>query len=1740
MFVLNQKLPTASIQKINWIKSEKNANELTDKIAIALQIKSSLDPFTLKQSLQTLTDRHPLLCQNYYQTEEKLVAVAGEKTSIALETFAASDWTEETLNHQLLAFAKHPFNLEKESPLRCGLFLVSSTETILVLKLHKIAGDQESLGILVRELIAIYEAKLDGDKPDLFPLTASYQDYIQQELAFLESEEGQELKEEWRSRLQGELPILNLPSYETPPPVRSSRGASYKISLDSKLVKKLHQFAQNNSHSLKQILFTAFQVLLYRYTGEEDLKIALYRERDQDFIGVVGNFTRIAIAQTAFSANLSFRHFLEQVTHTVSEIESKGSYPFHLLVEELEESLNESHSPICQVAFQYSQSSLPKTQQLDLEIYNLPQQSLDFDFSLEMIEQSHGLEAVFYYAIELLDRETVTQFAQHFQNLLVSIIENPESAIGELSILSEAERETILNSWNETATKEDLSHCLPQIFADQVERTPQAIALSFQSQTITYQELNHRANQLAHYLRCLGVKPETPVGICIERCLDMVVGLLGILKAGGAYVPLDPAYPRDRVDYMLTDSQAPVLLTKSHLTEQFSNYQGTIVCLDRDRDAIAQEDDKNLESGLTADNLAYIIYTSGSTGKPKGVQIPHRCLTNFLQSMRHTPGLSAEDTLLAVTTICFDIAGLELYLPLIVGAKVVIASREVATDGWRLSETIETEKITVMQATPATWQMLLAVGFTRGKGLKVLSGGEALPMKLGDRLLETGAEVWNLYGPTETTIWSAVYKVDRENRIKVTIAPIGKPIANTQIYILDSYLQPVPIGVTGEIYIGGDGVGRGYLNRPELTAERFLSSPFHPENTLYKTGDLARYLPDGNIEYLGRADNQVKIRGFRIETGEVEAAIEQHSYIKSAVVMGREDRPGDKRLVAYVIPQTPEAGEEELTENQLNSWENIFDNQGYAEEKEVGDPLFNTALWRNSYNNQRIPDAQMRTWASDIVRQILAKQPQQVWEIGSGTGMLLFQIASHTQFYYGTDLSEVSIEYTRQILDQYREDYNEVRLAQKAADDFSGVEKGSYDLVILNSIAQYFPSVDYLLAVIEGAIHSVKSGGAIFLGDIRSQSLLEAFHTSVELYKAPSSLSTAELQKRIQKKIQQEKELSIAPEFFIALKSHYPEITEVQIRLERGNEEVRPKRGFPAHWKAHLNNELNKYRYHVWLYVGDSSQRIITPPVVEGKEMTAAEIKGYLQENHPDQVCFTNLPNQRTIADAETIKALQRADVETVEQLRELPRERSAIEPEALHEISAELGYKLELCWSPNSKEGSYDAAFVREEQQGIILTPLTQSTRSGGNWMRYVGDPLTSQIATEIAPQLRKHCSEKLPAYMVPTAFVVLESFPLTPNGKVNRRALPAPDLSSFAQENEYIPPRDRAEETLANIWSEILNLPKIGVHDDFFDLGGHSLLAIVLMSKIEQEFGKQLPLSTLLSNRSIAALAQKIEGNQEAHSSSLVPIQIKGTQPSFFCVHPAGGHVLCYTDLAKYLGNNQPVYGLQAPGFNEGEKILDRVEDMAHFYIETIQEFQAEGPYKIGGWSFGGVVAYEMAQQLLKRGEEVELLAVMDAWTPILLDPNKEIDGVYLGGVLNRYFGGIFGGINLVSPQELEGLNAEERVELILDKAEEKKLFPPDSDRAQNRRFVDVIVGTLKATYHYQPQHYPGKVTLLRPQERHYHEPDPQLVWVELYAIMDAAEIDLISVPGSHFSFIKEPNCQQTAEQLATRLHR
>src|SRR6266516_3928945 len=467
----------------------------------------------------------------------------------------------------------------------------------------------------------------------------------------------------------------------------------------------------------------------------------------------------------------------------------------------------------------------------------------------------------------------------------------------ELSI-TEAEQQ-LLMKWNATQTPFSNEKCIHQLFEEQVERTPEAAAVCFEDEQLTYCELNQRANQLARHLQRYEVGPEVLVGLCVERSLEMVVGLLGILKAGGAYVPLDPTYPPERIAFMLEDAHVRVLVTQQHLLTRLPAHGTTVVCLDADVAELTQQSEANVLSAVTSDHLAYVIYTSGSTGRPKGVQILHRAVVNFLLSMRQQPGLTAQDTLLAITTLSFDIAALELFLPLIVGARVIVASRETAADGAALAETLTQARVTVMQATPIPWRMLLAAGWQGNPDLKILCGGEALPLDLAHQLLPRAASLWNLYGPTETTIWSTLCKIEPRD----DVVSIGRPIANTQIYLLDTHLQLVPVGVSGELFIGGDGLARGYLNRPELTAERFIPHPFsnEPGACLYRTGDLARYRPDGTIEHLGRLDFQVKLRGFRIELGEIETVLSQHPGVRLAVVVAREDASGDKRLVAYIV-----------------------------------------------------------------------------------------------------------------------------------------------------------------------------------------------------------------------------------------------------------------------------------------------------------------------------------------------------------------------------------------------------------------------------------------------------------------------------------------------------------------------------------------------------------------------------------------------------------------------------------------------------------------------------------------------------------------------------------------------------------------------------------------------------------------------------------------------------------------------
>ena len=595
----------------------------------------------------------------------------------------------------------------------------------------------------------------------------------------------------------------------------------------------------------------------------------------------------------------------------------------------------------------------------------------------------------------------------------------------------------------------------------------------------------------------------------------------------------------------------------------------------------------------------------------------------------------------------------------------------------------------------------------------------------------------------------------------------------------------------------------------------------------------------------------MKVRGFRIELGEIEAVLNQHATVKETVVVAKENKPGDKRLVAYIVAETETAtsSNPELSKTHLKSWREVFNQQIYHQLSEVSDPLFNTTGWRSSYDNQLIPEEQMGVWANDIVTQVLAKKPQRVYEIGCRTGMLLFQIAPHTQAYYGTDISEVSLEYIQQQIAQQPDKYAHVSVAQKQAPDVSDLAENSLDVVMLCSSVQYFPSVEYLLQVISNSIRVVKPGGMIVLGDIRSFPLMRAFHTSVQLHRATPSLSLQQLRQRIDRQIQQETELLLSPELFVALKDLHPEISHVQIRLQRGTQ----------------HNELNKYRYSVLLHVQAQPASVIEAPLENGLGMSIEQIEAYLRQKQPEAICFSSLANGRVEHELNAMELLSQGESRlNVQQLRQQLEDKPAngINPEQLHQLSVSLGYQLELCWSAQGNVGCMDAVLVRSElaAEGMVLTPLTQQTVVGGNWHRYGNNPLASVTTKQLIPQWREYLEERLPEYLLPSGYVVLPQLPLTPNGKVDRKALPAPDNTSSVS-TEFVAPQTPTEKTLAEIWIQVLGIKQVGIHDNFFELGGHSLMATQVVSRIRQTLEKELTLKRLFESPTIADIAQSLE---------------------------------------------------------------------------------------------------------------------------------------------------------------------------------------------------------------------------------------------------------------------------------------
>jgi amino acid adenylation domain-containing protein len=801
--------------------------------------------------------------------------------------------------------AARPFRLDSDLLLRAGLHRLEDRRWWLLVVIHHVASDGWSSQILLRELGHL----LRGEALEPDPLPVTYSGYARRQRRLLSGERLESLAGYWRRQLEGAPGILDLPLDFPRPGLQTFHGKAVSATLSPDLTARLNELARHRGATLFMTLLAGWKSLLARLCGSVDICVGvpMAGRTRLEWEPLIGLFMNTLPLRSKLDGDPEFCEILERVRETCLQASIHQDLPFEKLVETLQPRRSAAHTPWFQVIFQLRNfpKSVPEAGGVALRQLEFDHDRVVTDLNFEITETAQGLVCRLFYNTALFTEQSAARMLQRFEALFLGAVEAPETRLSQLPLLTAGERSQLLTDWNATEVSYPRDLCVHQLFERQAERTPDAIAVVFGHRRLTYRELNQRSNRLAHHLRNLGVNTEDPVAICVERSLEMVVGLLGILKAGGAWVPLDPAYPRERLDFILEDTQARIVLVQQRLRESLTERPIRAVCLDTEWEEIARSAAANPVTAVRPGHSAYVIYTSGSTGRPKGVPISHRAFVNFQLSMLQSPGLTAVDALLAVTTISFDIAGLELFLPLITGARVVVADQDAVVDGKRLAADIREHAITVMQATPATWRLLLESGWAGSTKLKALCGGEALSRELANQLLSRVESLWNLYGPTETTVWSTLHRVEPGTEP----VPVGRPIANTQIYILDSWLQPVPVGVAGELCIGGDGLARGYLNRPELTAEKFVTHPFsaEPDARIYRTGDLARYRPDGNVELLGRMDHQVKIRGFRIELEEIEAILIQREDVSQCVVAAPADSAGEKRLTAYVVPADPRA-----------------------------------------------------------------------------------------------------------------------------------------------------------------------------------------------------------------------------------------------------------------------------------------------------------------------------------------------------------------------------------------------------------------------------------------------------------------------------------------------------------------------------------------------------------------------------------------------------------------------------------------------------------------------------------------------------------------------------------------------------------------------------------------------------------------------------------------------------------------
>jgi amino acid adenylation domain-containing protein/non-ribosomal peptide synthase protein (TIGR01720 family) len=1414
--------PLSFAQQRLWFLEQLEPGGSAYNLATAVRLKGPLDSQLLELTFNEIVRRHEALRTTFEQVEGRPLQIVHPPTQARLVIEDLSELAEperEAQARRLAAVeAQRPFDLTRGPLLRTSLLRLAADQHVVLLTMHHIVSDGWSLEVLVREVSALYEAFSKGEASPLVEPAIQYADFAEWQQQWLRGEVLDAELAYWRKRLEGAAPLLELPADHVRPQVQSYRGASESVALPASVAESVKRLSRELGATRFMTLLAAFKILLARYSGQQDIVVGtpVANRTRLEVEDLIGFFVNTLVLRTNLSGDPSFRELLGRIKETTLGAYAHQDVPFEKLVGEMHPERTLGHTPLFQVMFTFqnaSQPSLSGREAGGLTMTPLVDESASskYDLTLSVSELDGGLDALIEYSTDLFERETIQRMLEHFGVLLESIVANPDERLSRLPLLGATERTRLLDSWSRGEQQPLQSLCVHELIEAQVMRAPDALAVVFGEEQLTYGELNRRANQLARHLRRQGVGPEVMVGSCLEQGSDVAVALLAILKAGGVYVPLDPTNPPERLSYIMTDAGAEVLLTQRKSNVAIPGYEGTVVYLDTDWEEIARNPADNLPAAASADNLMYAIYTSGSTGRPKGACISHRVAANHFLSIRDEFGLKPGDRVLQFYSLSFD-GSLEQIVPsLLSGASLFLRDRDV----WGVDEFVRKVrewKLTVIDLPPAYWHQFISAPAAQleYEHLRLMVTG-------GDVMLPESVRLWrssplkslrlvNAYGPTEAAVTSIIFSVPAETRGDAGLEhiPIGRPLKHCTTFILDENGEPTPTGVSGELHIGGPLLARGYLNRPELTAEKFIPDPFsaEPAARLYRTGDRARYRPDGQIEYLGRIDRQVKMRGFRIELGEIEAALKQHEAVEECAVVLREDKPGQQRLVAYVVapPAAPEL------------WPSVG-------EYFIYDPLLYYAMTHHERRN--------RSYKVAFDRLVGGKT---VLDVGTGGDAILarFCIEAGASHVYAIEQLDDAYNHARDLIKELKLD-DRITLLHGDATEIELPEKVD---VCVSELLGGIASSEGVVGVLNEARRFLRDDGLM---------IPQRATTRVAAVSLP-------------------KELSARPRFSDIAGPYVEKIFETvghpfdvrvcirnfpasQLASDAGVFEDLDFSG-PIPTELHSTVKLKVNRntsidgFLLWLNLQTVEHELIDVLADEYNRLP---------------VFFPVFYPGLEVSEGDNIEGVCSV-ISSAEQLTPDYRIRGAV-------LRAN-GERIDFDYhSPHHSASFRDDAFYK-----LLFDAGVTNTESTAAREISAGDVSARQVPTPLQTP-REFLQARLPEYMVPMAFVALKELPLTPSGKVDWRALPAPgDLRPDAAE-QHVAPHTDEEKLLANIWSQVLGLERIGVNDNFFRLGGDSILSIQIIAKANQA-GLRLTPRQLFQHQTIAQLAA-VAGTVEAVQS-------------------------------------------------------------------------------------------------------------------------------------------------------------------------------------------------------------------------------------------------------------------------------